>query len=328
MLGEEDLGKTLSALKTTYTIVDFTNLARFEQLGGKGCATGVRPRDEPHKGLFVFKGMDFRTFLAHTDDEDGGDGTIRYLIRCWQHADKLLLRIPPHPNIMPPPTTFVTIRFGNNPPVVCGSLQPFYPGGDVSERLRESKRKGERLPLDLKAHWCANMAAAIAHVHRIAHTYHMDIKPGNFIIDRNSDLVLCDWEQSDAPPTTLAPEADGTWDVAVVGGDGGEAGGENSEDSKKDNPAPSDQAVSRPRLVYTKYQGLPRRNAEEEVGDASWHKWNVFPIWNAECPLALELAEVFSLGRSMWMLLRQPAIAARRDGGGTLLGEGVGGLPV
>ncbi len=31
-----------------------------------------------------------------------------------------------------------------------------------------------------------------------------------------------------------------------------------------------------------------------------------FPIWNAEHRWALELAEVFSLGRSMWMLLRQP----------------------
>ncbi|KAK4242746.1 hypothetical protein C8A03DRAFT_28976 [Achaetomium macrosporum] len=116
------------------------------QLGGKGCATRVRIRGDPDKGLFVFKGIDFRTFLAHTDDEDGGDQTVRYLIRCWHRADKLLLRIPPHPNIMPPPTTFVTISFGNNPPVVCGSLQPLYPGGNVGERLEKSNRKGERLP--------------------------------------------------------------------------------------------------------------------------------------------------------------------------------------
>jgi hypothetical protein len=34
--------------------------------------------------------------------------------------------------------------------------------------------------------------------------------------------------------------------------------------------------------------------------------WNVFPLWSKECPWVLELAEVSSLGRSMWMLLRQP----------------------
>jgi hypothetical protein len=45
---------------------------------------------------------------------------------------------------------------------------------------------------------------------------------------------------------------------------------------------------------------------EELLGDAPWHTWNVFPIWSEEHPWALELAEVFSLGRSMWMLLRQP----------------------
>lgn len=66
--------------------------------------------------------------------------------------------------------------------------------------------------------------------------------------------------------------------------------------------------MPRPRLEYTKYQGPLRRNTDEEVGDASWDDWNVFPIWNEECPLALELAEVFSLGRSMWMLLRQPSM--------------------
>ncbi|KAG7287234.1 hypothetical protein NEMBOFW57_006740 [Staphylotrichum longicolle] len=211
---------------------------------------------------------------------------------------------------MPAPLKFVTIGFGDGPPVVCGSLQPFYPGRDVSERLEESNRRGERLPLELKAHWCANMAAAISHVHRVAHTYHMDIKPGNFVVDGDSNLILCDWEQSDAPPTTLAPEADGTWDVAVVGTDAGKQGGQAGEGNDNtgagDDPAPSGQVASRPRLVYTKYQGPPRRNTEEEVCDASWHEWNVFPIWNAECPLALELAEVFSLGRSMWMLLRQP----------------------
>jgi hypothetical protein len=32
----------------------------------------------------------------------------------------------------------------------------------------------------------------------------------------------------------------------------------------------------------------------------------VFPVWVVELPPALELAEVFSLGRSIWMLLRQP----------------------
>jgi serine/threonine protein kinase len=60
------------------------------------------------------------------------------------------------------------------------------------------------------------MAAAIAHTHFVAHTYHMDIKPGNFLLDADYSLVLIDWEQSDAPITTAAPEIDSTWDVEEI----------------------------------------------------------------------------------------------------------------
>ena len=42
------------------------------------------------------------------------------------------------------------------------------------------------------------MAAAVEHTHLVAHTYHMDIKPGNFLLDEDSNLVLIDWEQSRA----------------------------------------------------------------------------------------------------------------------------------
>ena len=43
-------------------------------------------------------------------------------------------------------------------------------------------------------------------------------------------------------------------------------------------------------------------NAPDNNG---WNVWNSFLIWEKNCPKASELAEVFSLGRSMWMLLRQ-----------------------
>ncbi len=251
--------------------------------------------------FFVFKGMDFRTFLAHSDDE--GDELIQRLIRDWHNSDKLLQTIPSHPNVLPPPTALATLRFPDDSatPVVCGTLQPFYPGGDVGDRIERSNKSGERLPLELKAHWCANMAAAVAHTHRAARTYHMDIKPGNFVADASDKLILCDWEQADALTTTLAPEADGTWDVSEELGEQGQQAG---------NGVPA-----LPHLRYTKYEGPPRRNVDDEysLGDSSWHIWNVFPMWNAEHRWALELAEVFSLGRSMWMLLRQPGNGLRGD---------------
>ena len=283
------VGKPASLPETTHSTVDFGTLVRYEQLGGKGCATRVRIRDGP-PGLHVFKGVDFRTYLAHCDDEN--DETVRHLVRCWNNSETLLRQMPPHPNILPASSVFVTLSHGNGEamPAICGSLQPLYAGGDVGDSIGKSNKAGQRLPLELKAHWCANMAAAVAHTHRVARTFHMDIKPGNFLIDFNNNLALCDWEQVDAPPNTLAPEADGTWDVSEDKQDGTSSG----------NP--------RPRLVYEKYTGPARQNIDEDLqlGESSWHSWNVFPSWNIQHPLALELAEVFSLGRIMWMLLRQP----------------------
>jgi len=133
------------------------------------------------------------------------------------------------------------------------------------------------------------MAAAIKHTHLVAHSYHMDIKPGNFLIDDDENLILIDWEKSNASPTTLAPEADGTWDV-----------------QEERVPSTSTTSAAGPQLKYTKYEGPERRNIDQDIGGHSWNIWNVFPLWQAENPKALELAEVFSLGRSMWMLLRQP----------------------
>jgi hypothetical protein len=48
-------------------------------------------------------------------------------------------------------------------------------------------------------------------------------------------------------------------------------------------------------------------------GGNGWNVWNVFLVWSKQCPKALELAEVFSLGRCMWMLLRQPDMNAFKD---------------
>ncbi|WXC63364.1 hypothetical protein SNK03_009186 [Fusarium graminearum] len=261
--------------------LEFATLVRLQQLGGRGCTTQVRLPNGDHA---VFKGVDFRTALFYCDDE--GDVVFRNLISNWRREYNTLHRLPPHPNIMPPPTVPVTIQWPDQSaqPVFCGALFPFYTGGNIESRIQESNKAGARIAPRLKAHWCANMASAVFHTRRVAMTYHKDVKPGNFVVDEDDNLKLCDWEQHDAPAITIAPEADETWDV--------------TEDVSSNG---------RPQLHYTKYSGPLRRNVHEDVlEDAPWHTWDVFPIWITEHPWALELAEVFSLGRTMWMLLRQP----------------------
>jgi serine/threonine protein kinase len=226
---------------------------------------------------FVFKGIDFRTFLFSYES-----GHIQEEVKIFYRSTELVCNLPPYPNIMAPTQTLVTIcKHGDDRPFVCGSLYPFIPNGTLASNIDQSNQYDRKIPPSQKAQWCYQMAAAVAHTHFVAHTYHMDIKPGNFLLDEDSNLVLIDWEQSDAPVTTAAPEIDGTWDVEEIPGEGA--------------------------LRYTKYTGPERRNMPLTTpGNSGWNTWNVFLEWGENCPKALELAEVFSLGRSMWMLLRQP----------------------
>ena len=263
----------------------FEDLIRFEQLGGRGCATKVRIRGGGAK-FFVYKGVDYRTFLSQRDDQD--NGRVIFFVKTWHHSNNLIATMPPHSNILRPATIAVTITSGSRSEperVICGCLYEFYANGDVGARIEDAIARDIRIPLKTKSTWCFQMVDTIHHTHRVAHSYHMDIKPTNFLIDNDGNLILIDWEQSDAPATTLAPEADGTWDVEEV--------------SRSDDL---------PELVYRKYTGPRRQNMDEDApGTNPWNIWNVFPIWSAIYPRALELAEVFSIGKTMWMVLRQPS---------------------
>lgn len=274
------------SVKQPMVTVDFKTLIRLNQLGGRGCTTLVHTSSEP-LSQYVFKGIDFRTFLNSYES-----GHIQEEVKIYYRSLELISNMPRHPNIMAPAQTLVTIcKPGNDRPFVCGSLYPFLPNGSLAGHIEKNNESSERLPLSRKAQWCYQMVAAIAHTHFVAHTYHMDIKPGNFLLNADFNLVLIDWEQSDAPITTAAPEIDGTWDVEEIP----------AEDSKN-------------ALQYTKYTGPERRNMPVTTpGCNGWNVWNVFPVWSKLCPKALELAEVFSLGRCIWMLLRQPDMNAFED---------------
>lgn len=263
-------------------ILDISEVVLLEALGGRGCSKRVQVQDSGKQSTLVFKGVDFQTYLYLHDD----DGEFaRTTVDVWRRSTKLIANMPRHPNIQSPPLYLVSVRDSNQNPVLVGHLSTYFARGDLGNAIEAANARESRISLQQKAKWCHQMCLAITHTHRVTHTYHMDIKPGNFIIDDQENLILIDWEQSGAPATTLAPEADGTWDV--------------EEQDMNENGST--------KLVYTKYTGPERRNMPEGSGRESFHVWNVFPEWQASCPKALELAEVFALGRTMWMLLSQIA---------------------
>lgn len=168
-------------------MVDFRSLTRLKQLGGRGCSTLVHAVSDP-KSRFVFKGIDFRTFPYLYES-----GHIQKEVKTYYRSMELFSNMPPHPNIMAPAYSLITIcKPGDDRPVVCGTLHAFLSNGNLDRHIEKNNESRERIPLSRNALWCYQMTAAIAHTHFIAHTYHMDIKPGNFLLDANLHLMLID----------------------------------------------------------------------------------------------------------------------------------------
>ncbi|CEJ92316.1 hypothetical protein VHEMI07976 [[Torrubiella] hemipterigena] len=258
-----------------FNVVPFASLIQKQQLDGRGYSILTTFESDPSRPA-VFKGIDLRTYLNIYEDRP-----IIQEVAGFYHSLKLVDKMPRHKNMKAPPPTLVTLhRLSDEATMLCGALEPFVSRGSLGDVIEQANMAGERLGMAQKVDLCLQMAEAIAQTHLVAHTFHMDIKPGNLLIEDDGTLALIDWEQNGVPPTTAAPEVDGTWDAEL------------SADGK---------------LVYTKYKGPERSNMPEEAwGNMGWTKWNVLTLWQEQCPKALELAEVFSVGRSIHMLLRQP----------------------
>jgi serine/threonine protein kinase len=263
-------------LESKKDIVEYTSLNFLEYIGSRSCLAKVQLKTAiDHTPFQVFQGLNFCLFLTEFDGKDG----FKESARTWHRTNNFLATLPPHPNIMPPPPTLVVINDGNSTlPIVCGSLSTFFLKGNLDERLEAAYKPETKIPLNIKKSWCVQMVAAVKHAHYVGRTYHIDIKPSNVLINDEDALVLIDWEQTCGTPLTTAPEADGRWEVH------------------------EEQHSCGTTLKYTKYQGPERNNTSFD----GWFSFNVFPLWNVTYPKAVEKAEVFSLGRMMWIILRQP----------------------
>ncbi|KAF6837107.1 phosphotransferase enzyme family protein [Colletotrichum plurivorum] len=267
----EFLSTLSNANAPSFEIVAFSALENIGSLPGK---TGARVvcLGAPHGPCFVFKGFDFEKYKK--DPMEFSEHQEKTLL----HEIRTLCALKPHPNIMRRPKILVTISGADCIERICGFLQPVMANSCLNEQILRANTEGSRIPLDVKKKWCLQMALAIRHTHRVCNSYHMDLKPGNILVDDDHNLRLIDWEQSGFSMFTHPPE------VTV--------------DQEAEEVAPS--SLKRAKIIYTPYIGPPRRNQKWGYPD-----WNVFPEWKRTCPRAAELAEVYSIGRSAWMLLEQ-----------------------
>ena len=68
----------------------------------------------------------------------------------------------------------------------------------LDDQVQNINASGGRLSLLDKARWYLQIASAVAYTYIVARIFHMDIKPANFLVNANRNLILIDWEQNGA----------------------------------------------------------------------------------------------------------------------------------
>ena len=267
---------------TEIDLVPQNSLLFSHVLGGRGCTTIARFRNAPINQRYVYKGLSFLLYLEMGQ-------SFRFERTAMYHELNLIFSLPYHPNIVRPPSMLVIVEpvlVGTKTSVkqqkfVCGFLYPYQERQSIQEVIEKASIEGERLSLALKAKWACQISSAMATVNS-SQMFHMDLKPSNILLDEQDDTTLIDWEQYGASPFFLAPEATGAWDVEEVKSD------QRSDPKERDT-----------KLLYHKYTGPVSEDC------SAWSHRNVFPIWQRECQPALEAAEVYSLGRTLWVIFEQ-----------------------
>ncbi|PNP51217.1 hypothetical protein THARTR1_08121 [Trichoderma harzianum] len=267
------------ARTTKLHYIPLESLQFSDLLGGRGGTTVTRLKDEKDGESYVYKGLSFRLFLE-------GDAVYTYERDTFYRELGVVYSLPSHPNVLRAPPLLVT----TGPPqsanhgvaekdcLVCGTLYPFLERQSLQEVISRSNKHHSTLFLATKAKWACQISSAMAMVHSSGQ-YHMDLKPSNMLLNNEDDVIIIDWEQCGASPFFLAPEADGSWEVEVV--------------------INTEPAEVKERMVYRKFIGPLR----DDFG--AWPRRNVFQLWQVECPRALEAAEVYSVGCSLWVMFEQ-----------------------
>ncbi|CZR55784.1 uncharacterized protein PAC_05672 [Phialocephala subalpina] len=128
------------------------------------------------------------------------------------HELKVLLKLPPHPNIICRPLYIVTKRCGFGGKIaVVGFILPYYAAGSLRDALPRRAAMGT-LPSETKFKWAYQITSALMHIHETAGSFYTDLRPDNILIssatnnDDDDDLTLVDFEQRGNWSAWSAPE--------------------------------------------------------------------------------------------------------------------------
>ncbi len=207
LLSISSLFQSKEAKLQVYYIVDYSSLVQINHLERRDRTAIVRCFSDSDS-LHVFKDVDFEMFLESRADFEHQKDV------CY-HEIWIIFSLSRHSIIISLADVFIIVqKIENDHQVfVCDTLYSFMKHDTLDNQIKNIKTIKACLALRNKAVWCFQMTSAIAHTHFMTHTFHMNIKSINFVLNSNQNLILIDWEQSETSLYTLALEANDFWNV-------------------------------------------------------------------------------------------------------------------
>lgn len=211
------------------------------------------------------------------------------------HELKVLLTMPPHPNIIQAPKYLVTkrCRFGGKIGV-CGFLLPFYPPGSLRDYIPLQAAQGA-LTLPKKIKWARQVTSALCHVMYRAGSYFSDLRPDNVVLTSGSeDAVLIDFEQRGNWFTWSPPEIYYREYLQHL------------VEAPEVPEAYRDRCASTLRSLHCGFSA--RKDSAYQDTERSPNE-----AWNSLTPSEQESATVFLLGKFLWCLFEETFSVSTSD---------------
>lgn len=255
----------------------------------------------------VRSGGDVGTGIKGEGEGDGEQLILKALSssnRYLYHELKILLTMPPHPNIMSRPIHIITkqCNFGNKKGIIGFTL--FYHRTSSIRDLIPWMRIHNKLKVQDQTKWAIQLTSALIHIREMAKTYYPDLRLDNVVLSEEGDAVMVDFEQRGVWCEFGSPEVNNIEFLRILACD------DPSEFTGSDAEPTIGEEL---RVGYSELLKRLVPNWAELYFNSDYNNpsqgYNI--AWKALTPAQQEAAEVYMLGRVLWCLFEGQAAPKR-----------------
>lgn len=271
--------------------VDIFNLAFVKQLHDSVCL--VRHRKDHESGA---------SYAGCQEDELWVLKALTSGVKYMYHELRVLLMMPPHPNVIARPTRLVTKKsqWNKKKTLIVGFMVPYYSGGGLRDEL-PLLRMNHMLKLEDQARWAKQICNGLLHVRNEAKTYYPDLRLDQIVLSSvDHRIVILDFEQRGVwcefgPPEVNALE----YTRLLALDDEADAIKEARKCSSPDSPfcGPNEPYA---RILNRLLPGWEELCVNEDHYKNPQNGYNI--PWLCLSPREQEYAGVYMLGRLLWCI--------------------------